>query len=172
MSIPTVARNPIQDFTGDEIAELLKIPTREPDNSVSFVSSIPGNDQIISSAWTEPEPLGSDLPPVPAFDPELLPDALRPWCIDVADRMQVPLDFPAVAAVATMGASVMRRAEIQPKVNDASWTEYPNIWGAIVGPPGMMKSPVVDAATAPLRKVNPSGAQSTRVNWLNPKSLR
>jgi putative DNA primase/helicase len=67
--------------------------------------------------------------------------------------MQVPLDFPAVASVAALGASVMRRAEIQPKTNDTSWTEHPNLWGAIVAPPGMMKSPTIDAATAPLRRV-------------------
>jgi Protein of unknown function (DUF3987) len=103
--------------------------------------------------WPDIEDLGSELPPVPAFDPELLPNALRPWCIDVAELMQVPLDFPAVAAVAALGAAVMRRAKIQPKSLDTSWTEYPNLWGAIVADPGLMKSPVIDAATATLRGV-------------------
>ena len=116
-----------------------------------FAGAYPGNARIISSDW--PEPLGSELPPVPIFDVDLLPDSLRDWCADIAERMQVPLDFPAISAVATMGATVMRRAEIQPKANDTSWTEYPNLWGGIVAPPGMMKSPTIDAATAPLRRV-------------------
>jgi hypothetical protein len=90
---------------------------------------------------------------VPTFDPALLPDALRPWCIDIAERMQVPLDLPAVAAVAALGASVMRRALIQPKALDSTWTEYPNLWGAIVADPGLMKSPVINAVMAPLRQV-------------------
>jgi hypothetical protein len=104
-------------------------------------------------AWPEPEDLGHDLPLVPEFDPELLPISLRPWCIDMAERMQVPLDFPAVAAVASLGASVMRRAMIQPKALDSSWTEYGNLWGAIIGSPGMMKSPIITAVTAPLHGV-------------------
>ena len=103
--------------------------------------------------WPEPESLGTELPPVPAFDAELLPDALRPWCIDISERMQVPLDFPAVAAVATMGASVMRRALIQPKALDSTWIEYPNVWGALVADPGLMKSPVINAAMVPLRQI-------------------
>ncbi len=129
-----------------------RAPSDEPVSGsfVNSVSAYPGNTEII---WPEPEPLGSELPPVPVFDPELLPDALRDWCADIAERMQVPLDFPAISAVATMGATVMRRAEIQPKANDTSWTEYPNLWGGIVAPPGMMKSPTIDAATAPLRRV-------------------
>ena len=84
------------------------------------------------NTWPKPEPLGAELPPVPMFDAGLLPDALRPWCTDISERMQVPLDFPAVAAVAAMGAAVMRRAELQPKALDSTWTEYPNLWGAIV----------------------------------------
>ena len=111
------------------------------------------NAAIAAAQWPTPEPLGEALPPVPAFNLEILPDSLRDWCADVSNRMQVPLDFPAVAAVAALGAAVMRRAEIQPKANDPTWTEYPNLWGAIIAPPGMMKSPVIDAAIAPLRKV-------------------
>jgi putative DNA primase/helicase len=140
----TQPRDPLQDFTGESIAQLLNILPREPE---------PEANAEPQESWPEPEPLGSELPPVPAFDPELLPESLRDYCIDVADRMQVPLDLPAVGAVAAIGASVMRRAEIQPKENDTSWTEYPNLWGAIVAPPGMMKSPVIDAATASLRNM-------------------
>lgn len=123
--------------------------------SAVFAERGSGNapEPLSQASWPEPEPPGSELPPVQAFDAELLPDALRDWCADVADRMQVPLDFPAVASVAALGACVMRRAEIQPKTNDTSWTEHPNLWGAIVAPPGMMKSPTIDAATAPLRRM-------------------
>jgi putative DNA primase/helicase len=83
----------------------------------------------------------------------MLPDALKDWCSDIADRMQVPLDFPAVAAMAALGTATMRRACIQPKQRDTDWTEYPNLWGAIVAPPGMMKSPVLDKVAAPLREI-------------------
>ncbi|HVC90424.1 MAG TPA: YfjI family protein [Acidobacteriaceae bacterium] len=104
-------------------------------------------------AWPEPEPLGSDLPDVPAFDPGLLPASLRPLVEDVADRMQVPLDFPAVAAIATLAGMTNRRALIQPKRHETGWLVTPNLWGGIVAPPGMLKSPVIACMTKPAREI-------------------
>jgi hypothetical protein len=45
-----------------------------------------------ATQWPDPKPLKTLLPPVPAFDPELLPGAFREYALDVSDRMQVPLD--------------------------------------------------------------------------------
>ena len=83
---------PLQGMTGEAIARLLEIEPAPTEND-----SIESTD-----GWPEPEPLGSDLPNVPQFDPELLPASLRPLVEDVAERMQVPLDFPAIAAIATL----------------------------------------------------------------------
>ena len=49
--------------------------------------------------WPEPKPLPSGLPDVPPFAAELLPAAFRDWVMDVAERMQCPPDFPAVAVM-------------------------------------------------------------------------
>jgi Protein of unknown function (DUF3987) len=103
--------------------------------------------------WPKPERLGEELPPVPQFDSGLLPASLRPMVEDVADRTQVPLDFPAIVAVATLAGLCGRRALIQPKKQDVSWVIVPNLWGAIVADPGMMKSPVIATVTAPARAV-------------------
>lgn len=103
------------------------------------------------TGWPEPERLGDELPSVPAFDAELLPTALRPMVLDVAERLQVPVDYPAAVAVATLAGLTNRRALIQPKRHDTGWAVVPNLWGAIIGPPGVMKSPVVSAVTAPVR---------------------
>jgi hypothetical protein len=101
--------------------------------------------------WPEPEMLGSELPPVPPFDADLLPSSLRPMVEDVANRMQVPLDFPAIVCVSTLAGLCGRRALIQPKAHDGSWLIVPNLWGAIIATPGMMKSPVIASVTAPAR---------------------
>jgi putative DNA primase/helicase len=61
--------------------------------------------------------------------------------------MQVPMDFPGVLMVLCLAGAVNRRAVIQPKENDSSWIVIPNLWGGIVAPPGLMKSPVIQAAT-------------------------
>ena len=103
--------------------------------------------------WPEPEPLAESLPDVMQFDLELMPESFRPLVKDVAERMQVPLDFPAVAAIATLAGITNRRAMIQPKRNDHTWTVVPNLWGGIVAPPGMLKSPVLTCMTQPARVI-------------------
>ena len=108
---------------------------------------------IASERWDEPEELTVRLAPVPSFDPQLLPAALRRMVEDVAARMQVPVDFPAVVAVAALAGVCGRRAMIQPKARDNSWEVVPNLWGAIVAEAGMMKSPVIKAVTAPAKAV-------------------
>jgi hypothetical protein len=106
-----------------------------------------------SEEWPEPARLGDDLHPVPTFDLGLLPSSLRPLVSDVSERMQTPLDFAAAAAVVALAGCVGRRASIQPKANDTSWVVVPNIWGAIVAPPGFMKSPVLRSVTRPLTHI-------------------
>jgi putative DNA primase/helicase len=108
---------------------------------------------VAEGDWPEPEDLGSELPPVPAFDLRLMPESLRPWVEDVADRMQVPLDYPATAAIATLAGVCGRRAEMQPKANDTSWIVVPNLWGALIGAPGDLKTPTIAAVTAPARAI-------------------
>ena len=103
--------------------------------------------------WPKPEPIQSELPPVEAFSEDLLPDSFRPLVADVAERMQVPIDYPAVVMVLCLAGAVNRRAVIQPKANDTGWVIVPNLWGGIIAPPGFMKSPVIQAATRPLNLI-------------------
>jgi len=44
-----------------------------------------------------PRPLSAAQAEVCPFDPELLPEVLRPWVLDLAERLQVPADYPAAA---------------------------------------------------------------------------
>jgi Protein of unknown function (DUF3987) len=103
--------------------------------------------------WAEPERLSEALPDVMEFDLELMPVSLRPLVKDVAVRMQVPADFPGVTAIATLAGVTNRRASIQPKRNDPTWIVVPNLWGGIVAPPGMLKSPVIACMTQPARAI-------------------
>lgn len=112
------------------------------------MTTVPSSDR-----WPEPEPLQDTLPDVAQFDLELMPESFRPLVKDVAERMQVPMDFPAVAAIATLAGVTNRRAQIQPKRNDDSWIVVPNLWGGIVAPPGMLKSPLIGCVTQPARAI-------------------
>ncbi|HLI30091.1 MAG TPA: YfjI family protein [Terriglobia bacterium] len=111
------------------------------------------NNPAKTDPWPRPDSLGDDLLPVPPLDPAMLPGAFREHVEDVAERMQVPVDLPAVCAVACLAGAVNRRAVIQPKRADAGWTVTPNLWAGIIAPPGRMKSNVLRAFTEHLSRV-------------------
>ena len=106
----------------------------------------------INDIWPEPSPLPNALPPVDPFDAELLPLALRGWVMDIAHRMQCPADFPAVAALVALSSLIGARAVVQPKAKD-DWQVVPNLWGAVVGRPGVKKSPALGEALKPLHRL-------------------
>ena len=100
----------------------------------------------------DPKPLPEGLPDVEALDPAMLPPRLRPWVMDIAERMQCPPDFPAAAVLVALGSVIGRRCGIRPKRRD-DWTVVPNLWGAAVGRPGVMKSPAIEEALKPLHRL-------------------
>ena len=102
--------------------------------------------------WSEPTPLPNGLPPVDRFDAALLPVALRGWVMDIAHRMQCPADFPAVAALVALSSLIGARAVVRPKARD-DWQVVPNLWGAVVGRPGVKKSPALSEALKPLHRL-------------------
>ncbi len=119
---------------------------------VSFVSSSNGTStENFAPEWSDPEPL-PDLPAVPEFEPGLLPEAFRGWLMDVAERVQCPPDFSAVAGLISLAAVVGRQVGIRPKLAD-DWLVVPNLWGAIVGRPGTLKSPALSEPLKPLRRL-------------------
>ena len=105
-----------------------------------------------AEAWPEPTELPDALPAVQPFDMELLPEALRSWVADIADRMQCPPDFTAVGAVTALSSLIGARAAVAPKSRD-DWRVVPNLWGLIVGRPGVMKSPALSEVLKPLNRL-------------------
>ncbi len=99
--------------------------------------------------WPRPLPIVSTLPPVARFSADLLPDCLRRYVFDVAERQQSPADFVAVAALCGLSAVIGNKVRVRPKQHDDGWTIVPNLWGALVGPPSAMKSPAMQAALGP-----------------------
>jgi putative DNA primase/helicase len=103
--------------------------------------------------WPDPGPILDELPPVQSLARELVPVSLRALVEDTAERMQVPVDYPAATVVLCLAGCVNRRASIQPKMNDSSWIVIPNLWGGIVAHPGFLKSPVIQTITHPLVRI-------------------
>ena len=108
------------------------------------------NDSRIALDWPDPRPIQLELRPVLPFDADaLLPDVLREWAMDEADRMPCAPDFVAAAAMVALGTIIGARCAIKPKEKD-DWLVVPNLWGGLVGLPGAKKSPAIGAALKPL----------------------
>jgi len=137
----------LDDFLLTHTAEeFWQVPEQEPDSD-------PGARAFSQADWADPAPLGDELPRVESFQLELLPSSFRPLVEDVSERMQTPPDYAAAAASVALAGCVNRRAAVQPKAEDTSWSVIPNLWGGIVGPPGLMKSPVLRGVTLPLAHI-------------------
>lgn len=108
--------------------------------------------EVDTAAWPDPVPLPNALPAVQPFDMELMPEALRGWVADIAHRMQCPPDFTAVGALVTLSSLIGARAVVAPKARD-DWRVVPNLWGVIVGKPGVMKSPALSQVMNPLARL-------------------
>lgn len=149
------------------LVALPSFPAGRPDKATDFndLHQLAGADAVRASidrataitsetgyGWPDPTPLPEALPPVDRFDADLLPVALRGWVMDIAHRMQCPADFPAVAALVALSSLIGARAVIQPKARD-DWQVVPNLWGAVVGRPGVKKSPALGEALKPLHRL-------------------
>jgi hypothetical protein len=106
-------------------------------------------DAVVHPVFLEPQPLPDPLPNVEPFDMRFLPEALQGWIHDIAERMQCPVDFPAVSAMVALAAVVGRQVGIRPKRQD-DWLVVPNLWGAVIGRPGVLKTPAI---LEPLRQL-------------------
>lgn len=102
--------------------------------------------------WEEPISLPNGIPPVASFEPDMLPDSLCGWIMDVAERMQIPPDFSAAAVIVVLGSLIGRKLGIHPKEKD-DWVVIPNLWGAIIGRPSLMKSPAISEIMKPLNQL-------------------
>jgi len=130
---------PSPDFVGDESntqvggwqsseeIQVLENPVEHPD-------------------WPDPQQIDDRLLPVIPFPIEVVPEIVRRYCIDVGRRVAVPVDFPAAAIYVSISAVIGRQLVLRPE-GHSRWQVFPNIWGGIVGRPGVRKSPVINGVT-------------------------
>jgi hypothetical protein len=94
-------------------------------------------------------PKAVDLPPVPAFPTDVLPEALARYVREGAEAMGCPEDYLALPMLVLAGAAIggSRVLEVKP-----GWREAPCLYGAVVGDPGTTKSPALKAVMAPFEE--------------------
>ncbi len=103
------------------------------------------NVQQEEDTWPDPLPVGAELPAVEPVTREMIPEPFRDWVMDAADRMQIPVDFIIAPLLVVCGSTVGTSCRIRPKQKD-DWSVVPNLWGGIVGPPSMLKTPALTEA--------------------------
>jgi Protein of unknown function (DUF3987)/Bifunctional DNA primase/polymerase, N-terminal len=108
------------------------------------------------ASWPKPKLLPGGLFPVAAFDPDFLPEVIAPWVMDIAGRMQCPPDFIGIPAIVALGSVIGRKVGIRPQ-RRTDWYEVPNLWGC--GRPGLLKSPALNEALKPLRRLETEALQ-------------
>jgi hypothetical protein len=101
----------------------------------------------------EPLDIFGDMIGTPKMRADQLPDALAGFVFDAASRMGSDPAAVALASVVALSGVMTDEWRIQPKQRDYTWTEQPRLWGAILGPPSVRKTPIIAAATRPVDKL-------------------
>ena len=107
---------------------------------------------LTGTDWPEPRPLPLGRPAVAEFDFALLPGTLQPWARDICDRVQCPPDYVGVTIMASLGSVLGRKVGICPQEH-TDWIEFPNQWALVIGRPGVLKSPAMEAALSPVKRL-------------------
>lgn len=111
--------------------------------SIDFEAIKSEAEKLAETPCNNPTALPKDELPAPELDERLLPTEWREWLTDIAERMQCPLDYPTIAALCSASAIIGNRIRVRPKQFD-TWQVTPNLWGAVVGLPSLLKSPAVN----------------------------
>ena len=102
--------------------------------------------------WLKPEKITSELLSVEQLTEELIPESYGAWVIDIAKRMQCPLDYPFATLIVMCASIIGTRCAIRPKSKD-SWQVVPNLWGGLVGSPSALKTPAIQEVTRMLTEL-------------------
>ena len=113
--------------------------------------------------WAEPIDCFTTYDNSPATASEHdVPAALWPFIADTAERMGVATSSVALATIVACSAVCSDNWCLQPKRDDYTWTENARLWGAIVGDPASMKTPVINAATQPINRMEAEAHEEHR----------
>jgi hypothetical protein len=133
----------------------------------SWSASSEGSEFCESEEWAVPVALGGA--DTPAFPVSVLPGWLRGFVTETARAQQVPVDLPAVLALAAVATGAGGRVvvEVSP-----GWREPLNIYAAVVLPPGERKSPVFRVVADPIADVEHVLIEKARPKIVEAQALR
>lgn len=125
----------------DELREKINVIKAQ----MEYIQNYSRGDKL----WSDPLPFPDELLPVQTFDTLFLPEPLRRYAEDLSETMQCPIDYIAVGLLTTFSSIIGAGCVIRP-LKEGDWSVVPNLWGAIVGSPGIKKTPALNASMVPL----------------------
>lgn len=102
--------------------------------------------------WGKPEPLLNSIPNAPMLPIDCLPGVILDFCTDTAERMQVQIESVLVIVLVAFAGCIGKNALLSPRAKD-TWKERICLWACLILPPGMKKSPLLDAGLLPLKRI-------------------
>ncbi|WP_028668163.1 YfjI family protein [Runella zeae] len=113
---------------------------------------IPDNFNLneLGERHPQPQSIEKPLPNVEKIDYDFLPEGLKDWIKDISYRTQTPPDFAFATVVTLTSGLIGARISIRPKQYD-DWTVIPNLWGMLIGSPSMLKSPIINEVSKPIK---------------------
>lgn len=123
-------------------------PIGEDEDEWGSAQSHPG-PATPAQDWPEPVDFMATVEGAPILKEHHVPPSLWPFISDNAERMGVATSSMALATLIACAAAIHEDWKMQPKRRDTTWVESARLWGAIVGPPSVLKSPVIAVATRP-----------------------
>lgn len=110
---------------------------------------------MVRAGDTKPKPVDlwqrHEAPELPRG---LLPAALERFAFGLGDIMGADPAGLAMSALAVCAAAIPDSVSVQVKQHDTGWRENARLWVGLVGQPSTMKSPVMNAAMKPLRRLD------------------
>lgn len=103
-------------------------------------------------AMTQPVDLFGQLQP-PSVPTGILPVPIEWWATAKGKELGCDPAGLAVAALVTCAAAIPDKIKVRVKPG-TSWEEPARLWGQLVGPPSAKKTPVINAATEPLARID------------------
>jgi hypothetical protein len=96
---------------------------------------------------------GGRLTPEPVLRRGMLPPVIANFAFDRATCLGVDPAMIAIPALVACASGLHDGIKLQPKARDTEWTESARLWAAMMAPPGDKKTPALNAALQPLKKL-------------------
>ncbi len=117
-----------------------------PSSSRGSAESSSDHSVYGSNDW--PEPMSLDVPNLPPWPRDVLPDAFGEFADRLTQSTETPPELAAMLVFACLGIAAQGKYRVRVK---ADYSEPTNIWTATFLPPGSRKSRVLDECMVPIK---------------------